>query len=110
MLLCLEKQKKKKAKTKTASQELVLNNTILDSLQRGQTACLRRNTAWMDLTRLREITKEGPEKWSAGFSLETCQTRIFNSIMANFAMATRTRDNTHKQTTFIIFFSFWKNM
>lgn len=61
----------------------------------------------MDLTRLREITKEGPEKQSA---LETGRTRIFNSRIAKFAMATRTRDNTHKQTTFIIFFSFFKNM
>ena len=105
-----KKKKKKKRKQEQHPNELVLNNTVLDSLQRGQTARLRRNTAWMNLTRLREIKQEGPEKWSAGFSLETCQTRIFNSRMANFAMATRTRDNTHKQTTFIIFFSFWKNM
>lgn len=60
----------------------------------------------MDFTRLREITKKGPEKWSAGFSLETHQTKISNLRIAELAMATRIRDNIHKQTTFIIFFSF----
>lgn len=48
---------------------------------------------------------ERPERWSTGFSLRHVR-QDFNSTVVKFAMATRTRDNTHKQTTFIISFSF----
>lgn len=89
-----------------------MNDTVSGSLCKEVKLLLlkKKQRVFMDFTRLREITKKGPEKWSAGFSLETRQTRISNLRIAELAMATRTRDNIHKQTTFIISFSFFFNM
>lgn len=54
----------KKQKQKQHPNEPALNNTVLDSLRKEVRPLASEDTqvACMDLTRLREITKEGPEK------------------------------------------------
>lgn len=107
---CYSSSKSKYKKKQKQEQKQHLNGACLEQdcptplEKRSECFCLRRKGACIDLTRFREIRKKGLKKWSAGFLLEACQTTISNSRWAKFAMVTRSRDNTHRQTTFIIFF------
>lgn len=97
---------KKQQKQKQYPNKAALNNTVLDSVQKMSDYCLRGNTGGMYRAHQTWRSNKGrPERWSAGFLWRHVR-QDFNSTVVKFAMATRTRDNTHKQTTFIIFFFF----
>lgn len=72
-----KKQKQKPPKTartknsknkKQCPHKAALNNTVLDSVRESDCCVRRTQVACTELTRCGEVTKEGPERWSTGFS------------------------------------------
>lgn len=115
MLLSLESKykKKKRQKQKEPPNEPALNNNVLDSLRRGQTACFRRR----NIGGLYAVPPHQAQLRSWPRTAEVVcgilvgdmqRTSMFDSRTARFAKSYQNRDNTHKQTTFIIFFSLKK--
>lgn len=106
VILCysfLKKQKQKKQNKNSISMNLPWT-TVLGSL-RKRSDYLRRNTGgtyrshqtWRD-------HKGGAQEVVYRLLIGDMSDKDIQSRIVRFAKATRTRDNTHKQTTFIIFF------
>lgn len=114
MLLFLKKQiqKKQKQKQKQHPNEPALNNTVLDSLRKEVRLLLVKKKHRVLLWTSPGLERSQRRDPRGGLQVSHWRhvRQRFQLENSQIGMATRTRDNIHKQTTFIFFSFLFKNM